>query len=737
MTLRDALLRRIDLAARAALLAAGLFAQWAMWTVAHSRIYPVAAVVLIGISIESARRRFVSSGPSVRGRASRLSPRGLATCRVLGCVIVVEVCVGLVGALQSSDEISTLRSMALPIGLLLVTVQAAHAFAVESRRDAKLGIVIVVAILASAGAFALTAALTVPMVATVLALLTAAALLQRGTIVARMHDVVGPARTPVLRAVLLPVSSAVVIGALVFLALPNSTHLGTRTDFRYVGVDSAGSVGSAGLQTRATSDPGAATLDLRMRGALSDAAVFAVSVTAPSYWQGEIFDTFDGTNWTATTGSPSPTTLPAPTRTDAVHVLSAQPLDVVLAPGQAVAYDGPGRVAVNADGTSRLTGAGTAAPWTYEVTSQTVTASAATLRSSTGSDPADQKWTAVETGLPSRVSTLAQQLTVSATTRYDAVSSIDDYVRSHETYDLNSPVPAAGVDAVDDFLFVSHRGFCEQFATAAVVMLRSVGIPARLVTGYSHGDLTAAAGERVMRGVDAHAWIQVWYPGIGWIASDPTATAVLPAVTAPVATAVTATTVTAATVTAATPTSVAARPAVSKAARAMPLAAAMRAMPGGRLGWLVVIVVGSALVVVLLRWFARRWPALEVRRPIVDPRQPGDGPVLQAYLRLDAALGSAVLGAAVLDAAVLGAAVLGAGQAREPHDTVREVARRIGGPISARAEVVAALDCLERECYAVRPPADSEVSAAVDVFDRLREAVGSQQIAVVRDLIPR
>ena len=723
MNRRDALLRRIDLAARLALLAAGLLAQWAMWTVAHSRIYPVAAVVLIGISIDSARRRFGSSRPPVKGSARRLSPRGLATCRVLGCVIVVEVFVGAIitstGALQSGE----VASMARPVGVLLLTVQAAQVFAIESRRDAKFGAVIVVAMLASAGALATTAALAVPMVATGLALLAAAALLQRGTILARMHDVVGAARTPVLRAVVVPVSTAVAIGALVFLALPNSTKLGTSTDFRYVAARAAG---AAGPLTRAANDPGAPRLDLRLRGALSNDAVFAVSVTAPSYWQGEIFDTFDGTNWTATSGTPVPTTSVEPTRTDIVHVLSARALDVVFAPGEAVAYDGPGRVAADADGTSRLTGASIAPPWTYEVTSQTASASAATLRSASGSDPADLKWTAVEPGLPSRVRTLAQQLTAAATTRFDAVSAVDDYLRGHETYDLNSPVPAAGADAVDDFVFVSHSGFCEQFATAAVVMLRSIDIPARLVTGYSHGDLTAAAGERVMRGVDAHAWIQVWYPGVGWIAHDPTATAVLPAVTALIP----------------KPAVVAAAPApVAQDRRAShgPLTSAMHAMPGGRVGWIamiVVAVVGAAALMApaaaLLRVFARRWPASAAQRSIVDPRRPGDGPALQAYLRLDAALGSS-------DRRDPGdpADTADTADTADPADTMREVSRRLGGPMSDRAEVIAALDCLERECYAVRPPADSEVSAAVDVFDRLRELIGAQQLGVVRDLIPR
>ena len=105
--------------------------------------------------------------------------------------------------------------------------------------------------------------------------------------------------------------------------------------------------------------------------------------------------------------------------------------------------------------------------------------------------------------------------------RLNAVNAVEDYLRSNEKYNLNSPVPAAGEDAVDDFLFVSHQGFCEQFATAAVIMLRTQGIPARFVTGYVDGDTTVDPGERVFRDSDAHAWVQVFYPGVGWVNSDP------------------------------------------------------------------------------------------------------------------------------------------------------------------------------------------------------------------------
>ena len=185
----------------------------------------------------------------------------------------------------------------------------------------------------------------------------------------------------------------------------------------------------------------------------------------------------------------------------------------------------------------------------------------------TGSDPVDPKWTAVEPGLPTRVRALATQLTAAAPTRYDAVSAVDGYLQTHEIYDLTSPVPAPGQDAVDDFLFVTHRGFCEQFASAAVIMLRSTGIPARLVTGYSKGDLTSEPGERIMRGTDAHAWIQVWYPGVGWVTSDPTAAATVPP-----------------------PLRRPRRLSAAPDRHPLPLAAALQIMPGGRVGWLVAFV---------------------------------------------------------------------------------------------------------------------------------------------------
>jgi hypothetical protein len=94
---------------------------------------------------------------------------------------------------------------------------------------------------------------------------------------------------------------------------------------------------------------------------------------------------------------------------------------------------------------------------------------------------------------------------------------------AHTKYTLNIPPLPRGRDAVDQFLFVDRRGFCEQIGTSLVVMLRSLGIPARLAVGYATGERNPFTGLYEVRAKDAHAWAEVYFPGVGWQAFDPTA----------------------------------------------------------------------------------------------------------------------------------------------------------------------------------------------------------------------
>ncbi|MCL4183882.1 MAG: transglutaminase-like domain-containing protein [Burkholderiaceae bacterium] len=83
--------------------------------------------------------------------------------------------------------------------------------------------------------------------------------------------------------------------------------------------------------------------------------------------------------------------------------------------------------------------------------------------------------------------------------------------------------PLLGRDSVDDFLFGSRAGFCEHYASAFTVLMRALGIPARIVTGYQGGERNPVDGYWLVRQADAHAWSEVWLDGRGWIRVDPTA----------------------------------------------------------------------------------------------------------------------------------------------------------------------------------------------------------------------
>ena len=762
LTEHDLVMRRFDLAARISLLAAGLAAQGAMWVAGPSRAYLVGAMLLIGVSVDASRRpltRFVASPVASR---RRFTDRQVLAGRVVAGVVLVEICMGIVGALHVADG----HAMGTPLGVLLLAVQIAYAGAVESRRDLKLGCAIVVVLLVQAGAFTTTSAVRLPMVVSLVLLLIAVALLQRATALELVDSITLPGRAPLLRAFVGPVAGAAMLGVVAFLVVPNSLDLGIVTRVRTPSAHAAGNASGAptGVGTRAEVDAGASTVDLRVRGALPTAPVFVVAATTPAYWQGAVFDNFDGTKWTSTSsavsaGAASSNTsggtigVDTPRRTDVVDVVSIAPLDVVLAPGTVTEYHGPGQVRTDTFGTTRLS-LGPANGDRYQVESTSADGvSASQLRAAAGggasvaADDVSPQWRQLPAGLPARVQTLAVSIAGAAPTRYDAVTAIDTYLQTHETYDLDSPRPAAGVDAVDDFLFVSGRGFCEQFASAAVVMLRSLGIPARLVTGFVQGDVSSFPGQRIMRGSDAHAWIQVWYPGVGWVSSDPTAGSVATgAVPVPAAVIAPAATPTPATATAPTPsaaTASAPTPAAATASAPTPgpaiavrvgntvgfrrpccsCAAAPKLpvkhahatdLPGGRARWLEGLA-ALALLAGLVTRVSGRALRRRRRRRAAGAGRPTDGPVLTAYLRLDAALASR-------------------DQARGPGETVAEAEQRLrlagaaidrGGRLAASPdEIAGAVRCLEREVYGVDLLPPDQVMAAVAVLDRLRQRPG-------------
>jgi transglutaminase-like putative cysteine protease len=114
---------------------------------------------------------------------------------------------------------------------------------------------------------------------------------------------------------------------------------------------------------------------------------------------------------------------------------------------------------------------------------------------------------------------LAQRLKAHAATPYDYAQAIEAHLSRRFTYTETPPpelVPLA------DFLLRDHRGYCQHFSGAMALLLRMGGVPARVASGFSPGQHDAGAGDWVVRDVDAHSWVEAFFPGYGWVTFDPT-----------------------------------------------------------------------------------------------------------------------------------------------------------------------------------------------------------------------
>lgn len=335
------------------------------------------------------------------------------------------------------------------------------------------------------------------------------------------YRITAPATRPWGTAVALRVALLAALTALLVPAQPrpHGRHAGTGAAFP----------GDRGYAIAAADG----AMDLRQRGSLDDQPVIDVPADTPTLWQGGYLETYAGTGWTRalTSGHGSFAHPPLPAVSSLVRgpgltqseVRLRKPLYLVFSPGPVVGLGGSeGSWFDFGNGSLGIAGrTAYLAPYTVDWSSP----GSAPIGLLAASQPlvSDARWLQLPAELPQRVRDLAGTVTAAAPTMDAKVSAVEDYLRTHEKYQLDSPVPADGHDAVDAFLFVDHVGFCEQFASAETVMLRSLGIPARVATGFGGPGAVGIDGRRVYRNEDAHAWVQVGYPGERWVASDPTA----------------------------------------------------------------------------------------------------------------------------------------------------------------------------------------------------------------------
>jgi len=121
-----------------------------------------------------------------------------------------------------------------------------------------------------------------------------------------------------------------------------------------------------------------------------------------------------------------------------------------------------------------------------------------------------------------RVTTLAEEITRGKESPYDRAVAITDYLRQNIKYVDQIPAPPPNTDRLEWFLFETKQGFCNYYATAEVMMLRSVGVPTRLAVGYAQGEPNDEGTTYYVLQKNAHAWVEVYFPGIGWVEFEPT-----------------------------------------------------------------------------------------------------------------------------------------------------------------------------------------------------------------------
>lgn len=252
---------------------------------------------------------------------------------------------------------------------------------------------------------------------------------------------------------------------------------------------------------------------------LSSDVQFVVEADRPGYWRVATYDRYTGSGWVRT-GEGGTLARPEGASERITQTVTAKrPLSAMPAIAEPVAVEGVDY---------RVTSGGTPVPTdvltaneSYRVISERLRAGQRALRSDGTDYPAtiEQRYLQVPDTTGARVAALADNVTADATTPSEKARAIERWLETTKNYSLAAP--AANDHLVRSFLLDTETGYCVHYASAMVVMLRSEGVPARFVTGYTRGERTSL-GTWTVRGVDSHAWVEVYDPEAGWVRFDPT-----------------------------------------------------------------------------------------------------------------------------------------------------------------------------------------------------------------------
>ncbi len=267
-------------------------------------------------------------------------------------------------------------------------------------------------------------------------------------------------------------------------------------------------------------------------GLPANAIVLYLQAPRSLYLRGRIFEHFDGESWSNRVQRERKHLLeygryqisPGPRQGEEVKqvIETAVSMEGVLfATPSAVELGFPGSViAIDQDGSLRIPRrleAGTR----YEVTSQVEEVNGRTI-TRVDNPPERQRFLQLPSGLDPRIAQLAARVMASGSTPLEAATALERHLRSEYEYSLESAFSSQNHTPLARFLFEERRGHCEYFASAMTVMLRTQGIPARLVTGFSANHYNPITGYYEVRALDGHAWTEAYLPQYGWVSFEPT-----------------------------------------------------------------------------------------------------------------------------------------------------------------------------------------------------------------------
>lgn len=270
---------------------------------------------------------------------------------------------------------------------------------------------------------------------------------------------------------------------------------------------------------------------------LTDKPLFTVSGGAPTYWRARTYTTYASSGWETveTELLPFETALETDDlyRVPDTHTFKVvAATDTLFSGGLPAAFDEPAEAMASGGALSDVLQVRfsegrdffpTRVNLNYTSTGTESFATAGQLREAGGDYPRwiEETYLQLPSTLPERVRALAEALAGNQENAYDKAIAIRNFV-VRTPYNLDIPAPPSDADGVDYFLFDLREGYCDYYASSAVVLLRAAGVPARYVLGYATGRFDEARGIYQVLDLHYHAWAEAYFPEYGWVPFEAT-----------------------------------------------------------------------------------------------------------------------------------------------------------------------------------------------------------------------